>query len=590
MIADEAPRSRGHGALLLNRVTAAQAVHEVVGVLRAGAEVASVLQTLLGQVRLMLEADEAYIALREGRSLRLAAAVGIADAPLGASLGGGLEAVAVSAGEPLVLLDASRHAAYRDFLGRGAAVGAYLACPMVSRGEVIGVVVATRRTPGRLGGSDLWWVELLGGLAAVVVEQERARAAQEHRARQAEVLLDVASLADADPKALLQRLAETLTRDLGVSRVDLLLREGEDGELACFGSSVASDRQCSAGPLPIEIGSALDAVLSSGQTRLWTDDQDDSRFPPSLRDAGARAALAAPIVVAGRRRGVLLLSSESPTAFDSGDEAFALVLAARAGLLLEESELRERRRELERFGAETKARQEFVGVISHELKTPVAVIQAYTDVLLRRAEKAGDTANLDVLRRVGEQVERMLHMVDQTLDLQRLEAGLLLLEVSRFDLAALVRRVAEEMASLTTQHRIAVTIAPDADPLLILADRRRVEEVIVNLLQNALKYSAGGEVAIGLRREQAADDERAIVAVRDEGVGIALDEQAHVFERFYQGQSRLFRGHVGLGLGLYISREIVRRHGGEIALESIRGEGTTFTFWLPVAGRDEAGG
>jgi signal transduction histidine kinase len=569
---------------MLNRVTAAQAVEEVVAALRAGVDFSAALGTLLGQVRQMLEADEAYIVVREGRGLRLVAADGLGAVATGAALppNAGLEFLAMSQAEPLVLVDASRHDAYRDSFGHSRPVGAFVACPMVSRGETIGVIVATRFAPGRFGGSDLWWMGLLGGLATVVLEHERGRLAQEHRARQAEVLLDVVSQSGGEPQSLLQRLADTLGRDLGVARVDVLLKDQGSGNLVCLGRS--GDDSSPGQPAEVPCGQAgpLDGVLVDGQTYLWTDDQGEASLCAPLHGAGMRSALAAPIVVAGQRRGVLLLSSRASGAFAAEDQAFALVLAARIGVLIEESELSERRRELDRFLTEAKARQEFVGVVSHELKTPVAVIQAYTDVLLRRAEKAGDSANVDVITRIGEQVDRTLHMIDQILDLQRLEAGLMALEPGRFDLVALARRAAEEMATLTNQHRIVVEAT---EPVAVVADRRRIEEVVTNLLQNALKFSpSGGEITLRVWREREEAAERACFAVSDQGVGIAPAEQPQVFERFYQGQSRLYRGHVGLGLGLYISREIVRRHGGEIELSSRLGEGATFTFWLPVAG------
>jgi signal transduction histidine kinase len=226
-----------------------------------------------------------------------------------------------------------------------------------------------------------------------------------------------------------------------------------------------------------------------------------------------------------------------------------------------------------------------VGVISHELKTPVAVIQAYTDVLRRRAEKAGNSADLDVLRRIGDQVERMLHMVDQTLDLQRLEVGLMSLESSRFDLGALASRVVDEMSALTAQHRLTVQIDSTL-PVMVLADRRRVEEVLTNLLQNAIKFSTSGVIATRIWQNDSVTEPMAYVSVSDQGPGIAIDQQERVFERFYQGVERLYRGHVGLGLGLHISREIVRRHGGDIRLTSQPEQGATFTFWLPVGGPD----
>ena len=571
---------------MLNRVTAAQAIEQVVASLRAGADASEVLSTLLAQARSMLEADEAHILIREGRSLRLRAAVGSDDFSRHPDLawGEGVEGLAAARGEAIAVVDATRDACYRAIFSEGHQVGAIVAYPMMMRGEVIGVIAATRRIPGRFSGLDLWWLDLLGGLAGVVIENDRVRRAQERRVRQAEVLLDIVSQSGGEPESLLQRLADTLTRDLDVDRVDVLLLDEDGRNLVCLGTAGAAEPDCKPPAVPIDRGSPLVGVLQTGQPYLWTDVLGDPELRQHLRGGDMRSALAVPIVVEGRRQGVLLLAARQPGAFGPEDQAFALVIAARLGVLVEEAALRRRRSELERAEAEAAARQEFIGVVSHELKTPVAVIQAYTDVLLRRAERAGDAGNLDVLRRIGEQSERMLHMVEQILDLQRLEAGLMALETSRFDLVALTQRVVEEVGSITSQHRLTVE---GSGPLPVVADRRRVEEVLQNLLQNAIKFSPnGGNVRITVTHDERGGG-RAIVAVSDEGIGISPEEQPRVFERFYQGRNRLYQGHVGLGLGLYISRELVRRHGGDMWLESQPGVGSTFYFWLPVAGPDE---
>jgi signal transduction histidine kinase len=255
------------------------------------------------------------------------------------------------------------------------------------------------------------------------------------------------------------------------------------------------------------------------------------------------------------------------------DASFVRLVAERVGLLL-------RHAQIEREQARTAARQEFLTVVSHELKTPVAVIKAYGEVLARRGELAEwPPQDRRVVQRIREQADRMLAMIEQLLDLRRIESGVLSLELGRFDLAAMVRRAAEVIQATTDRHRLVVDTPPE---LAVRADRRRVEEVITNLLENAVKYSpAGGRIAVAL----CAEGGTAHLAIADEGIGISPQELDRIFARFYQvGAGTYDKGHLGLGLGLYIAREIVESHGGRIWAESEPNRGATFHVLLPVDG------
>lgn len=568
-------------------IDAETAIDQITSALRLCSTHTELIGALLRLARRMLGAREAYIVLREGHSLRLHAADGLSEDLDYSSLTweGTIEGLGAVQGSPIVLTDASRYPRFRDPLAQVRPTGAMAVYPVAAHGESIGAIVLTRPVAAAFSPSELRWLSLLAGVAAVVIQNERARQVQERRAHQAEILLDVISQSGGEPESLLQRLADTLIRDLGVDRVDVLLLDETCSKLDCVGTSDRpGGQECNPSPMPLSPGGALVQVLETGQPFVEADGISDPTLSERFRGTGVCSALVVPITVEGQRKGVLLLAAQEPNSFGPEDRALALVVAARIGVLIEETALRRRRSAVERAEAEAAARQEFVGVVSHELKTPVAVIQAYADVLLRRAERAADDANLEVINRIREQSERLLHMVDQVLDLQRLEAGLMSLEVSRFDLAALASRITEEMGTLTDKHRL---ISRSEEPIYVVADRRRLEEVLSNLLENAIKYSpSGGEIEVRVQRDSD-HPERVVASVSDQGIGIPIEEQSQVFERFYQGRNRLYAGHVGLGLGLYISRELVRRHGGDMWVESRPNQGSTFRFWLPAAGLEE---
>jgi two-component system, OmpR family, phosphate regulon sensor histidine kinase PhoR len=216
-------------------------------------------------------------------------------------------------------------------------------------------------------------------------------------------------------------------------------------------------------------------------------------------------------------------------------------------------------------------REEFLATAAHEFKTPLAVVKAYAQLMGKRGQ--GDPAALEV---IGRQIERLTRMVHQLLEVSRFRLGSAELRRERFDLGALLAEVADGVQAHADGRRIVVE--PSAVP--VLGDRDRIGHVISNLLENAVRFSPqGGDVEALLARQGA----EAIVSVRDHGLGIPAERQARVFERYYRAHAGTAQDYGGFGVGLDMSREIVSRHGGRIWFESAPGQGSTFSFALPVA-------
>jgi signal transduction histidine kinase len=228
-------------------------------------------------------------------------------------------------------------------------------------------------------------------------------------------------------------------------------------------------------------------------------------------------------------------------------------------------------REVERF------KDEMFSIASHDLKTPATVIKAQAQWLKRRFN-AGNAEQGDVeegLTMIADQADRLSKLLNLLLDLSRIEAGRLELDRTPTDLRGIIASMARALQATTDAHLIEV----DA-PMGVIGhwDQRRIEEVVQNLLNNAVKYSpVGGRIEVRLETDQA----NAIVTVRDSGIGLAEADAPHVFERFYRGQN--MRRLEGTGLGLYICHAIVTAHGGRIWAESSGpGHGSTFGFSLPL--------
>ncbi|RKH66799.1 PAS domain-containing sensor histidine kinase [Corallococcus sp. AB049A] len=237
------------------------------------------------------------------------------------------------------------------------------------------------------------------------------------------------------------------------------------------------------------------------------------------------------------------------------------------------------RRELEMLRDAVRARDEFLSVASHELKTPLTPLQLKLTALLRTVENNPSATlpverisrDLEVARR---QVRKLSDLIEDLLDVSRISMGQLRLDRAPMDLASLARDVVARYAPQSAQVGCVVTLeAPTPTPGHW--DRSRVDQVITNLLTNALKYGAGKPVHIRVRMEAGL----AVLSVRDEGIGIPMEDQPRVFERFVRAVSE--RNYGGLGLGLFITQQIIEAHNGIVQVRSAPGEGSTFTVMLP---------
>ncbi|MGH2355844.1 MAG: sensor histidine kinase, partial [Chloroflexota bacterium] len=237
-----------------------------------------------------------------------------------------------------------------------------------------------------------------------------------------------------------------------------------------------------------------------------------------------------------------------------------------------------------------KQREEFLSIVSHDLKNPVTAIRGRAQLLERRVtrRRAVEGGGLvDGLRQIDKLAARLATMIDELMDVARLQTERPL-ELNRqpTDLVALAQQVAATYRQSTERHTTRVT---STVPSLVGEwDRVRLERVVDNLVANAIKYSpSGGDVALEVRREGDVAGAWAVLRVRDWGVGIPAAELPRIFERFYRGSNVVGRIE-GAGVGLAGARQIVEQHGGRISVESEEGAGTIFTVRLPLAGRRPA--
>ena len=240
--------------------------------------------------------------------------------------------------------------------------------------------------------------------------------------------------------------------------------------------------------------------------------------------------------------------------------------------------------DITRFREEEEMKSTFASIISHELKTPVALIKGYAQTLARPdADWDAETARQS-LQIIEEEADRLEALINNLLDASRIQAGGLRLDFEEVDLETLASKVAQAYRTQTDQHVIELDF-PQTLPL-VRADEERPRQVLTNLVRNAIKYSPnGGIIRIGGWYEastHAAGKQRVVLYVADQGIGIPPQDLEKVFERFYRVDSTLRRSTTGSGLGLYLAKAIVEGHGGQIWARSEPGKGTTFFVALPV--------
>ncbi|WP_352432919.1 PAS domain-containing protein [Mucilaginibacter sp. PAMB04274] len=221
-------------------------------------------------------------------------------------------------------------------------------------------------------------------------------------------------------------------------------------------------------------------------------------------------------------------------------------------------------------------KNDFIGMVSHELKTPLTSMKGYLQMLQSKARKGEDTFTTGVLEKANKQVSKMTTMINGFLNVSRLESGKIQIDLQRFDMAELVQETEEESVATISSHQ--VMFAP-VEETWVNADRDKIGQVMNNLISNAVKYSPGDSM---ISIACVTRDGKAIFSVKDEGRGISPEDLPNLFERYYRVQAVKDTNIAGFGIGLYLCCEIIKRHGGDIWAESELAKGSTFYFTLPV--------
>jgi signal transduction histidine kinase len=342
-------------------------------------------------------------------------------------------------------------------------------------------------------------------------------------------------------------------------------------------------------PIDMSEPVGMPQVIRSGKAELYAEISDDllqatAKTPEELailRAVGYRSVMITPLRARGRVLGaVTFVTTETERRYRADDLAFAQDIADRAAVAIDNAMLYSGAQQArETAEAAVQLRDQFLSVAAHELKTPLTSLQLQVQLIQRRAAKAGsgDERDRRALKVMTDQMRRLDRMIGTLLDIARIEHGQLNIAGAPLDLDDLAQRVIAEIQPTTDIHLISYSCI--GGPTVVMGDELRLEQVLQNLLQNAIKYSPnGGPIAVELR----GDGSAVRLQVSDSGIGVPQAEIPQLFNQFYRAANADVKRISGLGIGLYVVREIIRMHGGAVEATSREGAGSAFSVTLPA--------
>jgi len=402
-----------------------------------------------------------------------------------------------------------------------------------------------------------------------VTERELREADLRRQIAALEALHDVSSgILSLDLPECLQRLVETTATLVRAPTVAVVLRHGDRLHVEAS-SGGPNDANSTRVNLP---NSSARAVIRSGQPLFEADLSSKHGLAPLAPES--QSLIATPLIADSRVIGALIIESPDAHAFSAIDQRQVVMLATQAALGIRNAQIYREAQEAIRI------RDTFLSIASHELKTPLTTIVGNVQMLQRRNARDNSLTerNKRTLDIVAAQAARLNRMVAALLDISRIQTGQLSIERAPLDMYILAQRVVDDLQPTLDRHQIVLNLPDQA--LIVEGDELRLEQVLHNLLQNAVKYSpAGGVVEMCVEQR----NQYACLMVTDRGIGIPQEALPQLFGRFYRADNVQAQHISGMGVGLYVVKEIVDLHSGRVEVASQEGVGTTFTIYLPLA-------
>ncbi|MDY6875831.1 MAG: GAF domain-containing protein [Chloroflexota bacterium] len=502
----------------------------------------------------------------------------------------------IRTGEPLMIPDVAQRPEMVKPLVLEEGIQSFIVLPLPGREGVIGAMFVFYHRSHQFSDDEVRLLTTIANQAATALENARLFAETSRRVRELQLLhgVGLAAASGVRLEETLQAAAEALAAELKGNNVALMLLDSESDTL----------RMAASVGYPPDVSNGLRLRLGEGVTG-WVAQQGepllvpDVRLAPSYYEAASntRSELCVPLVVGEEVIGVLNVESYQVDAFTPGDQRLLSTLASNLAVLVERArlfedieaarvELQERAQALEeanvRLQELDRLKSEFLANMSHELRTPLNSVIGFSEVLIDGLAGEVTSGQKDCLENIRSSGKHLLELINDILDLSKIEAGRVELKSATFDVAELLVEVQATIAPLVEKKSQILEIE-QADGLPSLtADRFRVKQILLNLLSNAHKFTPiEGQIRLSC---YLADRTAMLFSVSDTGVGIKPEDQKIIFDEFRQADGSAEREVTGTGLGLAISKRLVEMHGGRIWVESEYGHGATFSLLFPLVG------
>jgi len=558
-----------------------------------------VLDTLVESATRLCEAQDAVIFVPDGDVFRAAARFGftpehqklIESNPVRIDRGtvsgrAAIEGRVIHVADVLIDPEFARHDAQRTGGFRAA-----LGVPLLREGKVIGVIFLSRAKPQSFSEKQIELVTTFADQAVIAIENVRLFDAEQQRTHElSQSVQELRALGEVSQAINSTLDVETVLTTIVAKAVQL--SDTKAGTIYTFDQSRQEFRLRATHGMDeamiaairdrgIRIGETVIGKAAAERTPIQIADtlKDASLVLDIVRQAGFRALLAVPLLRSDQIIGALIVRRREPGDFPEHTVKLLQTFADQSVLTIQNArlfrEIEDKSRQLEEA---SQHKSQFLANMSHELRTPLNAILGYTELMADGAYGEPSEKMMGILQRLEANGRHLLGLINDVLDLSKIEAGQLVLELSDYCVQDIAQTVRSTLEPLAADKKLAfkLELAPGLPPGH--GDGRRLTQVLINLVGNAIKFTDAGEVAI----KAEANNGSFHVSVRDTGPGISAADQAKLFQEFQQADNAITRKKGGTGLGLAISKRIIEMHGGRIWVQSQPGQGSTFAFTLPV--------
>ncbi len=477
-------------------------------------------------------------------------------------------------------------------LARAVTYRSIVAVPLLHEGNPIGAIAVARANAGSFPERQIALLKAFADQAVIAIRNVRlfdevqARTEELSESLQQQTatadVLKVISRSTFDLQSVLDTLVESAARLCEADMASINREKGESYyQVASFGYSPEFNHYMAHHPIPLGRGSIAGRTAMLCQTVHVPDvmADPDYRFKEGANVGGTRTMLGVPLLRQGNPIGVIVLSRKAVRLFTDKQIELVKTFADQAVIAIENvrlfDEIQDKSRQLE---VASQHKSQFLANMSHELRTPLNAILGYTELMADGAYGEPSEKMNAVLKRLESNGRHLLGLINDVLDLSKIEAGQLLLDLADYTVEDIAHSVRSTLEPLATDKKLAfkLDLAPELPPGR--GDGRRLTQVLINLVGNAIKFTDAGEVAI----KAEANNGSFHVSVCDTGPGISAADQSKLFQEFQQADNSITRKKGGTGLGLAISKRIIEMHGGRIWIDSTIGQGSTFSFTVPV--------